>query len=84
MFTLLHPDDAVYKATNNRSCVLKIEASGGSVLVTGDIEKKVETRLLQHKQELLSADILIAPHHGSKSSSGVDFIDIQLMQDLQV
>ncbi len=75
VFTLLHPDGAVYTATNNRSCVLKITGMGGSVLLTGDIEKKVETRLLQHKKDLLSADILIAPHHGSKSSSGTDFIE---------
>ncbi len=75
VFTLLHPDGATYTATNNRSCVLKIAGEGGSVLLTGDIEEKVETRLLQHKKDLLTADILIAPHHGSKSSSGTSFIE---------
>jgi competence protein ComEC len=74
-FTLLHPDGAVYTATNNRSCVLKITGMGGSALLTGDIEQKVEARLLQHNKDLLSADILIAPHHGSKSSSGTSFIE---------
>ena len=54
---------------------LRIAGEGGSVLLTGDIEEKVETRLLQHKKDLLTADILIAPHHGSKSSSGTGFIE---------
>lgn len=74
-FTLLHPDGAVYPATNNRSCVLKIQGRGGSVLLTGDIEHKIETRLLLNHAENLAADILVAPHHGSRSSSGTDFIE---------
>ena len=72
-FTILHPDGAAYTATNNRSCVLKIEGRGGSVLIPGDIEQKVEARLLQQDSDRLAADILIAPHHGSKSSSGMSF-----------
>jgi len=75
VFTVLHPDGASYKATNNRSCVLKIEGRGGSVLIAGDIEKKVENRLLQRGREILSANILIAPHHGSKSSSTLNFVN---------
>ncbi len=74
-FTVLHPDGATYTATNNRSCVLKVEGEGGSVLIPGDIERKVETRLLQHSRDKLAADILIAPHHGSNSSSGMGFIE---------
>ena len=74
-FTVLHPDGATYTATNNRSCVLKVEGEGGSVLIPGDIERQVETRLLQHSRDRLAADILIAPHHGSNSSSGMSFIE---------
>jgi competence protein ComEC len=74
-FTVLHPDGATYTATNNRSCVLKVEGEGGSVLIPGDIEQQVENRLLQHSRDKLAADILIAPHHGSKSSSGMSFIE---------
>ena len=74
-FTVLHPDGATYTATNNRSCVLKVEGEGGSVLIPGDIERQVETRLLKHSRDKLTADILIAPHHGSNSSSGVSFIE---------
>jgi len=74
-FTVLHPDGATYTATNNRSCVLKVEGEGGSVLIPGDIEQKVEARLLRQNRAKLAADILIAPHHGSKSSSGMSFIE---------
>jgi len=74
-FSLLHPDDADYTMTNNRSCVLKITGKGGSALIAGDIEKKIEDRLLSRNRHRLSAEILVAPHHGSKSSSSSGFID---------
>ena len=75
VFSVLHPDDAVYTATNNRSCVLRIEGRGGSVLMTGDIERKVEDRLLRDSTADLGADLLIAPHHGSNTSSQRRFIE---------
>ncbi|MGB5583630.1 MAG: DNA internalization-related competence protein ComEC/Rec2 [Gammaproteobacteria bacterium] len=74
VFTLLHPDNTDYPLTNNRSCVLKVTGEGGSVLITGDIEKKVENLLLSRHRHVLSADILVAPHHGSNTSSSPDFI----------
>lgn len=74
VFTVLHPDGAGYTTTNNRSCVLKVEGRGGSVLMTGDIGKKIENRLLSQHGKKLSSNVMIAPHHGSKSSSSPDFI----------
>jgi competence protein ComEC len=44
------------------------------VLLTGDIERKVERQLLASERNILDADVLIAPHHGSKTSSSVPFI----------
>jgi competence protein ComEC len=44
------------------------------VLLTGDIERPVEARLVSSLSELLAADILLAPHHGSKTSSSWPFI----------
>ena len=74
-FTILHPDDSLYKKTNNQSCVLRIDAPGGTVLLTGDIEKNVEWLLLTNERDQLDVDILLVPHHGSKSSSTPAFIE---------
>ncbi|MBQ0794911.1 DNA internalization-related competence protein ComEC/Rec2 [Zhongshania sp.] len=58
---------------NNASCVLRIDADGASMLLTGDIEKELEIELLSSGQTL-SANLLIAPHHGSNTSSSSEFI----------
>jgi competence protein ComEC len=47
----------------------------GSVLFTGDIEKKVEQQLLKKYAKQLQVDILIVPHHGSNTSSNQAFVD---------
>jgi len=62
------------KKRNNHSCVLRISSQTGSVLFTGDIEKKVEQQLLNKYGNQLSSDILIVPHHGSNTSSSTAFI----------
>lgn len=59
---------------NNRSCVVKVSSAYGSVLLPGDIEKEAEQALLEANQDGLSSDVLIVPHHGSKTSSMPDFI----------
>jgi len=62
------------KKSNNRSCVLKVSSIYGSVLLTGDIEKRIETALVENYAEKLNADILLVPHHGSNTSSSRDFL----------
>ncbi|MFV9614860.1 MAG: DNA internalization-related competence protein ComEC/Rec2 [Gammaproteobacteria bacterium] len=59
---------------NNQSCVLKVSSTAGSVLFTGDIEKRTEQQLLIGYGRQLDADVLIVPHHGSKTSSTPAFI----------
>ena len=59
---------------NNRSCVLKISSQFGSILLTGDIEEFAEASMLAANKNVLVSDILIAPHHGSKTSSTVNFV----------
>jgi len=53
--------------------VLKISLADEAVLLTGDIEKKAEEVLLR-RPEALRARVLKVPHHGSRSSSGGDFV----------
>lgn len=65
--------DKKYKR-NNLSCVLQVSSKFGSVLLTGDIEKKAELQLLRQFSEQLQSDILIVPHHGSNTSSLLQFI----------
>ena len=73
-FAFLHPPAAAREARrNDQSCVLRIDTDGGSMLLTGDIERISEERLVGEKK-LDSTDILLVPHHGSRSSSSPEFI----------
>jgi len=60
---------ALSKSSNNSSCILKITSGGASILIPGDIERDVELNLISRYGSSLRSDILIAPHHGSKTSS---------------
>lgn len=60
---------------NNASCVLKVTARDGrSLLLPGDIEQSTEAALLAGRRARLAAQVMVAPHHGSATSSGSDFI----------
>ncbi len=73
-FAVLAPAASAAGSRNNRSCVLKVTGAGGSALFPGDIEREGERWLLAHSTLALAADILIAPHHGSKTSSTPAFV----------
>ncbi len=72
-FEQLWPNKLVYEH-NDDSCVIKVSGKQYSVLLTGDISKRVERQLVASKVDL-RADVLIVPHHGSKSSSSEQFIN---------
>lgn len=75
-FSVIHPQDKHaprQRRRNNRCCVLRIAANDGSVLLTGDIETAAERQILASTQ-LLNSDVLVVPHHGSKTSSSRAFI----------
>ena len=74
-FEILNPTSAENYQGNNSSCVLKVSNGRHSVLLTGDIEQAAESRLVNTIPNKLSATVLIAPHHGSKTSSSPAFID---------
>jgi competence protein ComEC len=74
IFTILSPAKT-FETDNNNSCVLKIETVKGSVLLTGDIEATAENWLVENAREQLHANVLVAPHHGSKTSSTMAFLE---------
>jgi competence protein ComEC len=77
-FAVLHPTRAEYEdphaKTNDRSCVVRIDSAYGSALLTGDLEAKSEAKLLRDNPNALRADVLVVPHHGSRTSSTPAFI----------
>ena len=89
-FSVLHPAPAVYSAQsvpkpNTLSCVLRVQGTAQdgsdtrSALLVGDIEQAQEAQLLVRAaasplDASLKADLLLVPHHGSKTSSSAEFL----------
>ena len=75
-FSVLHPLPADYAAPakpNALSCVLRVQAGDASALLAGDIEAPQEQVLLARGPDL-AADVLLVPHHGSRTSSSPAFV----------
>ncbi|RCW60320.1 MULTISPECIES: MBL fold metallo-hydrolase [Halanaerobium] len=66
--TFLHPEESLENySLNNSSLVFVLEYDTQKFLFTGDIEKKVENKLLSEYPEL-QVNLIKVPHHGSKTS----------------
>jgi competence protein ComEC len=77
-FDMLNPepgDTARKRHDNDRSCVLKITTGSGSVLIPGDIESRAEAELVARAGGRVPTTLLIAPHHGSRTSSSAVLLD---------
>ncbi|MDP9992958.1 competence protein ComEC [Variovorax boronicumulans] len=78
-FEVLHPFDTDYRSftrPNAVSCVLRIGNGRATVLLAGDIERLQEAALVARTAEAhLRADVLLVPHHGSKTSSSEALLD---------
>ncbi|WP_039917641.1 DNA internalization-related competence protein ComEC/Rec2 [Cellvibrio mixtus] len=59
---------------NNKSCVLLIRYQDQTILLPGDIETRVENQLLSENKIPENLTVLLAAHHGSRTSSGIKFV----------
>lgn len=75
--TILHPQNELIKNNpmNSNSIVCRLEYNAFSMLFTGDIEEETE-KLILSKNINLKADILKVAHHGSKTSSTMEFLNV--------
>jgi competence protein ComEC len=77
-FDVLHPGAQDYAATNRpnaMSCVLRISNGTRTALLVGDIERPQELQLVAADAPL-RAEVLLVPHHGSKTSSSAEWLDV--------
>ena len=74
-FAMLSPGTESLDTENNNSCVLKITGQFFSFLLTGDIEQPAENWLVAQYGHQLNSSVMIAPHHGSKTSSSQRFLE---------
>ena len=78
-FDILWPNSKNYiseNPLNNNSLVCKLNYKKFSMLFTGDIEEIAEEEILKIYKDELKSDILKVAHHGSKTSTSKDFLEI--------
>jgi len=77
-FEILHPAPDHYARekfrSNDRGCVLRISTARANVLLTADVEQKSEREMLASVPDKLRAQVLLVPHHGSRTSSSAEFV----------
>lgn len=77
-FRVMHPAQAVAegRAGNDATCVVQVEAGGRRALLSSDIEAASESQMLAREGGTLASEWVIAPHHGSRTSSTAAFIAV--------
>lgn len=73
-FKMLSPGAEPFGSENDNSCVLQIGNAKQRFLLTGDIQRAAESWLVERYGHALAGSVLVAPHHGSKTSSSAGFL----------
>jgi competence protein ComEC len=87
-FTFMHPQESsptllgssnqktrkLKLSTNAQSCVLKIVGQHHAALLPGDLPAQQERAMVKKYGDALSVEVVIAPHHGSATSSSAEFV----------
>ncbi|MEX0975982.1 MAG: DNA internalization-related competence protein ComEC/Rec2 [Woeseia sp.] len=72
-FAILHPAYAAEGSKNDGSCVVEATVGSHRLLLSGDIESAAENELLV-SSSLSPVNLVVVPHHGSRTSSGAHFV----------
>lgn len=77
-FAFLHPAVHDRGSKNDLSCVMLVYTGSSRVLLTGDIESQGEFKLAGRVRpgDKIDLDVLVAPHHGSATSSSQYLLDV--------
>lgn len=80
-FQILHPVAHAQGKANALSCVLRVTTAHQALLLPGDIEQSQEADMLARSRlhgedaHAIQANVLVIPHHGSRTSSSAEWLD---------
>lgn len=68
------PVPDIFSDRNDNSIITRVDYGSFSTLLTGDASIKVEEYLIDNYKDLLDVDVLKLGHHGSRTSTSLDFL----------
>ncbi len=73
-FEFMNDSSIDFSSENNRSCVLLVSSGSSEVVLPGDIEIESEQHLISVSPKR-QVDLIVSPHHGSRTSSSQTFVE---------